>query len=329
MSASTLPALHDADFPANGSPLEKLGFVLKYLALGSAESKWQPWDFRLEDSHIELIATGDVQSQSGNLDDREAIIGCGAALACLRIALKHFGCLGRVALFPDLGQPELAARIHFGFCRERTSEEGQLFEAMVRRYGEISPGMMIPVSDMTLTLLSETTRGERSWLDIMASETSRGRVMGMPSADLSEWASSDRSSSDTANVSLRGDQLVWPPHFVFTHQKTGLRNDTDASLDPAPVPAAALAVIKTKTDDKQGWLAAGQTMAQTVLQARALGLCCSCLNRVNQRQVREALRVGIGHKGYAQVILSFGPVAAGEWMQPTMPAGRSSPLPPN
>jgi hypothetical protein len=73
-----------------------------------------------------------------------------------------------------------------------------------------------------------------------------------------------------------------------------------------------LAVVKTKTDDKYGWLEAGQTMARTILQAQALGLSWAFFNPVRRRSAREALRMGVGHKGFAQVILRFGPLMADE-----------------
>jgi hypothetical protein len=70
--------------------------------------------------------------------------------------------------------------------------------------------------------------------------------------------------------------------------------------------AITLAVVNTKTDDKHGWLEAGQTMARAILQAKALGLSWGVYDPVRRREAREALRVGIGHKGFAQVILRFG-----------------------
>jgi hypothetical protein len=90
------------------------------------------------------------------------------------------------------------------------------------------------------------------------------------------------------------------------------RNVAVGPVRQPSVPAATLAVVKTKTDEKHGWLAAGQTMARTVLQAQALGLSWAFLNPVRRRQAREALRLQVGHKGFAQVILSFGPLMAGE-----------------
>jgi hypothetical protein len=70
--------------------------------------------------------------------------------------------------------------------------------------------------------------------------------------------------------------------------------------------------VKTKTDDKHGWLEAGQTMARTVLQAQALGLSWDFFNPVRHREARAALRLGVGHKGFAQVILRFDPLVTGE-----------------
>ena len=73
--------------------------------------------------------------------------------------------------------------------------------------------------------------------------------------------------------------------------------------------------MKTKTDDKHGWLEAGQTMARTVLQAQALGLSWAFFNPVRRREVRKELRLGVGHKGFAQAILHFGPLMADEMVR--------------
>jgi hypothetical protein len=73
-----------------------------------------------------------------------------------------------------------------------------------------------------------------------------------------------------------------------------------------------LAVIKTKTDDKHGWLAAGQILARVALQAKSLGLSWTLLNPLRSGAARKALRMEVGRKGFAQVILGFGPVTVGE-----------------
>jgi hypothetical protein len=95
-----------------------LEFALRYAALAPSEVKWQTWKSRLAETHLELMANDDPALEKMDPDGRESMIGCGAALLFARLALTHFGCLRRVALFPDLNQPQLVARTHLGFCPE-------------------------------------------------------------------------------------------------------------------------------------------------------------------------------------------------------------------
>src|SRR5712671_6923915 len=93
MSASSMWNISEAEFPANGSPRQKLGFAVKYAALAPTGLNWQPWEFWLADTHLELTANDDLALETVDPDGRELMIGCGAALLYLRRALKHFGCL--------------------------------------------------------------------------------------------------------------------------------------------------------------------------------------------------------------------------------------------
>jgi hypothetical protein len=60
-------------------------------------------------------------------------------------------------------------------------------------------------------------------------------------------------------------------------------------------------------------------MARTILQAQALGLSWEFFNPVRRREAREALRMGVGHKGFAQVILRFGPLTPDEKVRVAAP----------
>ena len=83
------------------------------------------------------------------------------------------------------------------------------------------------------------------------------------------------------------------------------------------IPDGTLAVVKTKTDDKHGWLAAGHAGAGVLLQAQALGVSWSFFNEpVRRRTAREALRIAFDHKGFAQVVLRFGRLLTGETAHP-------------
>jgi hypothetical protein len=320
MGASSLWNFATTDFPADGSPRQKLGFALKYAALAPTERQWQWSELRLADTHIELRARDDSALETIDPEGRELMIGCGAALLYLKTALKHFGCLGRVDLFPDLDQPALVARINFGFCRPQNEQERTLFTAMTDNRANAATFGEPPISETMLAALSQAVAAERGWLEFAQSETSRHRVVEIAFASEQRAMGSTRAPDRSASAPSSRPTSRWPkPLFAFGGRQV---DPGPLPVEPAlqiSIPAAALAVVKTKTDDKHGWLAAGQTMARAVLQAQALGLSWALFNQVRQRQAREALRQGIGHKGFAQLILRFGILTPAETFQPPTP----------
>ena len=309
----------EAGFPANDSPRKKLMFALKYAALAPTESGWQPWHFRMADTYLELLAKNSPTREDADPDRREFMIGCGSALQYLKLALKHFGCLGRVELFPDLGQPALLlARVHFGFCRERDAQEKFLFDAMTGSRTNNSPLGAILVSETMLAALSHAASGERGWLDFVQSETSRQQVLKITLTGDRWWMSFDRSRIQPVNAPAAGNgSYRTQPFSDFDGRNADVGN---ISVRESEFSTATLAVVKTKTDDKHGWLEAGQTMARTVLQAQALGLSWDFFNPVRRREAREALRRGVGHKGFAQIILRFDPLVSDEMNRAAEPA---------
>ena len=311
MSASKIPGLMGRDFLMASPAREKLVFALELAAQAPTLGNWQSWNFQFAETHLDLIAREDMAPSMHDPEGREGIIGCGTALEYLKVALKRFGCLGRVALFPDLGQPALVARIHFGACGEQGAGEKGFFEAMTsgRANGSRLGGM--PVSEMMLAALRQAVAGERGWLEFALSEPSRQRVL-----DITLAAGSLRLSADASlgrrTTPAAGHAMRWLPSlFSFGGRHSSERTEMMAPARQTSGPAL-MAVVKTKTDEKNGWLAAGQTVARAVLQAQALGLSWAFFNPVRRREAREALRVQIGHKGFAQVVLGFGSLAAGE-----------------
>jgi hypothetical protein len=268
-----------------------LEFALNYAALAPTEDGWQPWFFQLTDTYIELATKKNKLRESVDPDGRQFLIGCGAALLYLKLALKHFGCFGRVALFPDLDQPSLVARIHPGFSGNASPQEQLLIGALTKGRANEAAIPETPMTEIMLGALSQSAAGERGWLDFIQSEPSWNQVARIMPAD-------DR---------LRPNSVSRPRlSLSFGGRVIRCGNGT---VEPAREPAdttLALAVVKTKTDDKHGWLEAGQTMARAILQAQALGLSWGFYDPVRRREAREALRVGVGHKGFAQVILQFG-----------------------
>ena len=288
----------------NGSVRQRLEAALEYAALAPKEIDWDAWEFRLADEHLELIAESAPELEGIDPDGRESMISCGAALQYLKLALKHSGSLGRVELFPELDQPRLVARIHSGNSSLRDRQESLIFEAMSRSLIPSSSMGKAPVSDAMLAVLSQAVAGERGWLDFTQSETSLQRVVKIT------LAADDGRSQWTSPWSGRQASRWSRPLLGFGSRSVKVRKAVVEQVRQLPTPAATLAVVKTKTDDKHGWLAAGQTMARAILQAQAMGLSWAFVDPLRRQAAREELRVIVGHKGFAQVILRFGSLMA-------------------
>ena len=309
MSARNLFKVNDGDFPANGSPRQKLEFAAKIATLAPAASDLPRWSFRAKDTFLELVAKADDGAGEFYADEHESVVDCGAGLTYLNLALRHFGCFGRVALFPDLDEPELVARVHMGSCVERDARERQLFAAI----GENRSNGETPVSETMLAALRQAVAGERGWLDFAESEMSRQRLVEIGTGDRAVWPNFDRRPSHPPVSPEEWLEWRWPRRlFVSDGRHLESRNLAHQPLRQPSMGAATLAVVKTKTDDKHGWLAAGQIMARVALQAKALGLAWAIVSPMRSRPARETLRLEVGRKGFAQVILRFGPITTGE-----------------
>ena len=295
MSASSRQQLSDAGFPIQGTPREKMGYALKYAMLAPTEIDWHPWEFQVTDANIELLARNDPGIHAVDPEGRELMIGCGSALVYLKLALRHFGCLGTVELFPALDQPRLAARIHFGTMSERHALDRLLFDATTQRPIEAPEQNGRPLPQTALAALNRVVDRERGWVEFAQSENSRQRLKEFLPNRLVEAAPSEIGAEDRSTS-----------RFRFRVRRAAPVQLAEPVEQPMKLPSATLAVVKTKTDDRQGWLAAGHAMARIILQAQALGLAWGFFNHpVRLRYARESLRMHIGHKGFAQVILKL------------------------
>lgn len=308
------------DFPVHGSPRDKLGSAVKLATLVPAAAPRQPCQFQLSDRFVELTPLASPQDEGLDPAEREAMIECGTRLEYLKLALKRQGGLGRVDLFPDLDRPTLAARVHAGNSGARDLHEQKLFDAMTA--GASNPRRLeLPISDATLDCLHHGMTGERAWLEFARSENSRQRLLDLTQASGRLQLKEIRLQSETL---IRSSHGAWEAagftgttlHERFSRwRKPAIAFRVRPASEPTPASQtfaepvsshAVLAVLKTKTDDKHGWLGAGQMLARLLLQARTLNLACTPFLDVLQRpELRAALRTTIGHKGFTQVILQF------------------------
>lgn len=322
MGATSNWNVSDAEFPVGGSGRDKLGFAAKYAVLAPTECSWQPWKFRFHNYFAELFAADGQTVESLDPEGRETMISCGAALYHLRLALRRFGCLGRTELFPDLARPGLVARVHAGVLGERDANERRLFKAMT------SPINVVPwsggeVADSLMPgLLSGAVSRGRGWLEVVRSEQCQSRLIGLTGAlpprpvggvrvqntVLARFPGGDGETNGPAGTTLLQRFSRWRRPMAGGRVNPVVEDKPNAlEAAESTLPRPVFAVLKTKTDEKHGWLAAGQTLAWLKLQTRVLGLPCSLFNHVLQRpEIRSELRLCVGHKGFVQSIARLG-----------------------
>ena len=103
----------EADFP-HAAPIEiQIGFLLRYAILAPSVKNSQPWAFSVQGNRIHVIADLSRAQSVTDPGHRELYISLGCALENILVAAEHFGLRHGVSYFPEPGQAELVATVHF------------------------------------------------------------------------------------------------------------------------------------------------------------------------------------------------------------------------
>jgi hypothetical protein len=283
---------------------EKLCAALAEATAAFPQERWQSWKFQIQDQFVELLMGEEHRDESMDSEWRERIIRCGAALESLKLSLKRQGCHARVKLFPELEHPFLVARVYLSESGRDFEPEPLLFDVMTP--GRFQPAADLPISDTVFNLMSHAVAGERCWLEIVQCQRSRERLLGL--AGMNEpWLF--QISGERAAVYDGGQPAGfngWQKFIVGVKLRAPVRLPKTGKEFVAPEMSGTFAVIKTKTDDKYGWIAAGQTRALLQETARKLAVSCTYFNQALRKpSVRQELRTSIGHKGFGQAIVQL------------------------
>ena len=110
------------DFPEQGTPAEKLAFLVNYAVLAPSKYNSQPWLFEICGGSLDLICDRNTEFQVTDPACRESILSCGAALMNLRLAAEYFGYAAIVECFPWQGNDKLLARIRLNAARSNGAD---------------------------------------------------------------------------------------------------------------------------------------------------------------------------------------------------------------
>ena len=245
----------------------------------------QPWRFVSRDGEIDMYA--DARRLLGVCDPggREMLIGCGAALFNLRLAMRHLGFLPVVRLCPDPGRPGFLARVGWGAYALPTPDEERMFGALPHRHTHRGPFDAGPLSPALLNALARHAWQEGTELFFLYDAEDENRLAELIrtaetfqrddpgfATELAAWTvSPDEGRRDGVPAQYR----PWRPEDLlfaerdFPHQPPESDHRSSRRV-PAPNSLGLVALLNTRQDGPQDWLRAGQALQRVLLFAAAL-----------------------------------------------------------
>lgn len=311
-------------FPYHGQPSDKLAYCVRYAILAPSSHNTQPWHFALRGDQVELYADRTRSLPVVDPENRELMISCGAALANLRVAIRHFGYQGDVALCPQPNDADLIATVGLGHEYKPTCRDENLFRAITTRRTNRNAYENTPISLSLRCELNTACKSEVVWLTescemeqklAIAELVSEGDRRQMASAEfraeLSKWIRSAKAESHDGIPSYAQNvpkvlDFAAPmmARMIRTFDMGNFTAARDADLAHA---SATLVVLSTDADSPADWLASGMALEQVLLNARAAGVWASFLNQpIEIPELRKVLRNLMGCPGSPQILLRMG-----------------------
>lgn len=309
------------EFPSRASAAQALDLALRYAVLAPSGLNSQPWLF-----HQVGAATADLYLDRTrgrpmvDPDNREAVIGCAAALRFARFALEALGQRHEVRILPDPGNNDLLARLHVpGVAAQPDAAATELVDCVPRRRTNRGAFRDQPIEGASaIALLSAAAAEQARLYPVPPSE--RAFVEDLI------WHAESEFSDD---VALRDELASWL-RAAATSAADGVPADIwglPAALAPAGPEVVREAgfgdkalrdyrrnrssplvtILATPGNDRADWMAAGQAMARVLLTATARGLDASFLNSpLELSETRALLTRSLCLPGEPQLILRFG-----------------------
>ncbi|MGW8378408.1 hypothetical protein [Streptomyces sp. ODS28] len=282
----------------------------------------QPWRFVYRDRTLELYAEDARRPRRADPDGRETLIGCGAALFNVRLAMRHLGFVPVVRTYPESASPELIARIGWGAYAPPSAETDRMYRAMLVRhtYRGLFHHRRVP------SVLAEELCGQaqqegsdlfapcgyverRRLADLIRAAEEQQRADAGLSAELDDW------------TALRGRPRLdgVPASAIVASPDAGIfpgRDFAGLARRGGPHPVAGwreprtpglVAVLNTQRDGCRAWLRSGQALQRVLLYASARGISAAFHTQPLEvpylrQQVRELVTAG----RYPQMILHLG-----------------------
>ncbi|MEV6158069.1 hypothetical protein AB0L53_47795 [Nonomuraea sp. NPDC052129] len=283
----------------------------------------QPWTFAVTGQEIAVRASTDRKLALEDPGGREMLISCGAAVFNLRTALHQAGREPIVRILPDPDRPSLLATVRLGEAVEPDEHTSMLAGQIEVRRTHRAGFTETPVPERLVA----------QWQREAATEGATFTPVGAPAAvralaalteaaqavqsqdwpftlEVMRWA---RPPESTRGDGVPADAYPKQPGGEFAqrdyaHQRPW-GTDTDQRMSSA---TGVVALLTTREDTREAWLAAGQALQHVLLHASAQGVSAAFHTQVlEEPHLRDFLRQRMCAGAYPQMLMRLG-IAADE-----------------
>jgi hypothetical protein len=304
---------------------DDLRLAVSCATLAPSAHNAQPWLFRVQADQIELYADLTRALPAVDPNHRELIVGCGAALHNLMLALRFLGYEGSVEI-PNRGVESdetriLLARVLIGASVHKGPEERDLFRMIFKRHTSRVQLEPRPISSSFLAEVEQAARKHGAWVRLLQDRSMRESMANFVSQanrlqisdkkfrdELSSWSSSTpkgRRDGMPGYATGASFVLTYAGQFLFRTFRFAdwqARRDRNLVLD-----APALLLLGTDEDSLQYWLHAGQALQAVALRACHEGIWLAFLNQpIEVALLRPYLRKEFEIEGYPQLLIRMG-----------------------
>jgi nitroreductase len=284
----------------------------------------QPWRFAVRPDAIDLLADRRRQLRVADPDGRELLISCGAALYGMRLGMRKLGYVADVELLPAPGDSAVLGRVRATGRAPATREERDLLAAVPHRHthrGPFDPGL-VPARLLHALLADALDEGAQLTLIENAGQLDALASMARLAGGAMRSSKARQAESDQWLRSLGATERDGiSPRSWAAASFDGARPDLTAGglrlpqrdfgpagrLPGGGAAPSATAILTTRADTRQDWLAAGQALHRVLLRAATRWVFASLYTEpLEIPQVRDQIRARFKIDGMPQVLLQFG-----------------------
>lgn len=324
-AAKDLWKINAEDFPWQGTPDDRLKFLLQYAILAPSVYNTQPWIFSIEGDTIQVFIDTTRWQQSGDKDQRDLHLSVGCALENLLVAAYHFGYQCQVDYFPSPAHPMLAATVRLTAGEAGVSpREDPLFEAILHRSTDhhlfsaepVPPHMISQLTgcctEMGIVLHTTTDLELLRHVDALTLQADAVKFADPAYRKVIAYCIK-QGVFDTDWLLTKLSQLA-ASHLRHTSNQV---KDEFQILKGAPV----LGILVAETDDRTTQLKVGQVFERIFLTSVSLGLRVEPITHVLQvPETRSALaKLSLIHGLIPQILFRLGEAEAGAAHTPRRP----------